>query len=124
MNIYVSHATSFDFQSELYGPLKEFLNLKNIKLVFPHENSLELFNTKEFFDSKQCNLVIADVSFPSTGQGIELGWANMMNIPIMCIHKSNTFSSNSLKAVSTTLIPYESIESIVSELEKHINQLT
>ncbi len=123
MNIYVSHATSFHFQSELYHPLNEFLSLKNIKLIFPHEKSLDLFNTKEFFESKQCNLVVAEVSFPSTGQGIELGWANMMNIPIICIHKSNASPSNSLKAVSKTIISYENIESIIPQLEIHISQL-
>jgi hypothetical protein len=124
MNIYVSHATNFDFQEEWYLPLKKNCNNETINFVFPHEKSLELFNTKEFFESKKCDVILAEVSFPSTGQGIELGWANMMNIPIICIHKSNTSPSNSLKAVSKILIPYEDIESIVLELEKHINQLT
>lgn len=75
MKIYVAHSSGYDYQNELYSPIRNStLNTKH-QITLPHENSIEQFNSKEFL--KKCNLVIADVSYPSTGLGIELGWANI-----------------------------------------------
>lgn len=120
MNIYIAHKRDNQFQKELYKKIRESSLSKAHNIILPHENSNELFNSKEFL-KKDCNLVIAEVSEPSTGMGIELGWANMLNIPIICIYKSNTIPSSSIKAISKSLIPYDNkeylIEKLTSELE-------
>lgn len=115
MNIYIPHSNSFNFKDELYTPIrKSDLNSK-YNIVLPHENSDRLFNSKEYL--KECDLVLAEVSFPSTGLGIELGWANTLNIPIICIYKSGTKPSNSIKAVSKTFIEYIDINEIFSKVD-------
>lgn len=72
MKIYVGHSSDIDFREELYEPLKSSRIAEEHKLVFPHEDSEELFDSKEFFRD-ECDLFIAEVSDSSTGLGIELG---------------------------------------------------
>lgn len=35
-----------------------------------------------------CDLVIAEVTVPSSGVGYELGWATALNKPVLCLHRS------------------------------------
>ena len=88
MKIYVSHSKNFDYKKELYEVL-ENTNLKH-EFILPHKDSDKSFNTKDLLMDKKCDLVLAEVSYPATGQGIELGWADVYKIPIVCIYKKNS----------------------------------
>lgn len=105
MKIYVSHSRSFDFQNELYKPLKE--SGLPIEFIFPHEISAESFNSKELFESHGCDYILAEVSTPSTGQGIELGWADVYKIPMLCFYKSRTTPAGSLQVITDKIIEYK-----------------
>ncbi len=114
MKVYISHSGKFDFENELYKPLRESVLNESHTFFFPHEGQKDL-NTKEIL--KDCDLVIAEVSFPSTGQGIELGWANTMNIPILCISKEEGGKvSNSLKYIASDFIIYFNQKDLISKL--------
>lgn len=102
MKIYVSHSTAYDYTAELYEPLKrEFAGLHEI--TFPHDAGTD-FNSSEAI--KSADLVLAEVSYPSTGQGIELGWANVARVPIVCIHKSGTTPSSALRHIAKEIVGY------------------
>lgn len=118
MKIYVAHSSSFDYKTELYAPLRNSELNKKHQIVLPHEDSSKLYDSKSYL--KECDLVIAEVSYPSTGQGIELGWANLYNVRIVCIHKSGLKPSSSLKAVSSELVEYDSSEDLINKLQKVI----
>ncbi len=119
MKIYITHATSFDYRNELYSPLrKSKLNMLH-EIILPHENSNQHFPSKELMSTY--DLVIAEVSFPSTGQGIELGWADTCNTPIVCFYKSDKNPSSSLKALSNTFIEYTSSEDMIGKLEDYLS---
>ena len=116
MKIYVAHSTKYGYQKELYAPIRNSeLNSKH-DFVLPHEKSEGLFNSKELFENG-CDLVIAEVSLPSIGMGIELGWANMKNIPIICFYKKGSQVSGSLKAVTDKIIEYENEKDFISKLK-------
>ena len=118
MKIYVTHASSFDFQKELYHPLRSS-ELNNIyQIILPHEQSDALFSTSQYL--KDFDLVIAEVSYPSTGQGIELGWANISDIPILCIYKKGFNPSSGLKMVSQSFTEYESGDDLIHKLKSLI----
>lgn len=117
MTIYVSHSKSFDYQNELYYPLKSLV--EKCDFIFPHENSGSPYPTKKLFQDKKCNLVLAEVSFPATGQGIELGWADMMSIPIVCVHKKGTSFSGSLKLISTQFFEYTNAHELLEIVTSH-----
>jgi hypothetical protein len=114
MKIYVTHASTFDYQTELYKPLRNSnLHIEH-QVILPHENSTGLFSTKEFISQQE--LIIAEVSYPSTGQGIELGWANIHNVPIVCIYKSGTHPSSGLKMITEYFIEYDSPTDMIQKL--------
>ena len=122
MKIYIIHATSFEFSTELYQPIKASTLFSEHEFVFPHE--AKEANSKRTIQG--CDLVIAEVSHPSTGSGIELGWANVFDIPILCLHKSEKKPSSSLRQVTEHILCYErhaDIPSLIdSWLAKHLCQ--
>ena len=116
--IYISHSTSFDFKKELYQPLKK-AGL-DYSFIYPHEKSSKPYPVKKLFLSKKCNLVIAEVSFPSTGQGIELGWANIFKIPIICIYQEGKKYSNSLEKLTQKFIAYKDSKGLIQKLRREL----
>lgn len=112
MKIYLSHASHFDYQNELYQPLKESVARKH-QVVFPHDDFL--VNTHETILGS--DVVVAEVTYPSTGEGIELGWANAGKVPIVCLFKIGHEYSSSLTFVSGTFIGYSSRQDMVAKLE-------
>lgn len=122
MKIYIAHSSSFNYQSDLYEPVERILG-SSYELIFPHSKSMSQFDSKELFKNKGCELIIAEVTLPSIGLGIELGWANMFNIPIICIHKEDSAPSPALKTVSSRYIPYKDILDIQVELSSMLNEL-
>jgi len=84
MKIHVVHSKSHDFKNELYKPLRNSELNKEHQIFLPHETE-ELIKTKELI--KQADVIIAEASFPATGLGIELGWADAFDRPIICLYK-------------------------------------
>ena len=117
MKIYIAHATCFDFRGELYTPLQASTLAREHTLIFPHSESDEPFDTKRLFKDG-CDMVLAEVSYPSTGLGIELGWAQIFDIPIVCIHKQDAIVSNSLKVLTKQFISYADITDMVAQIER------
>ena len=109
--VYVSHASGFDFQKELYAPLKK---LTGVELVLPHENSKGARSSKNII--KDCSIVIAEVSVPSHGVGVELGWANAFGVPIICISKRGSLTSPSLKILSKEFLEYDQLKDVLPKL--------
>lgn len=116
MKIFISHASCYDFEKELYEPLR--------KAQFFQEHEVVLPMQKDNFDTsletvQSCDLIIADVSYPSTGQGIELGWAYILNIPVICIYKKGSKYSGAIPEIFDILIEYNDIEELI---KKDINR--
>ncbi len=131
MKIFVTHSSDtfanvgifsggFNFKDELYEPLKNSdLNIKH-EIILPQKNGYELI-TKEIIN--ECDLIVAEVSFPSTGQGIELGWANVFKIPIVCIYKDDCKYSNSLTKITNNFISYKDENEMILKLSDYIKNI-
>jgi hypothetical protein len=113
-NIYLSHKKGA-LESK-YHLIEEALLPFCNSVYFPHAGKVR--NSIEVYKEYNTDLILAEVSEPATGQGIELGWANMLNIPIICLYKNNMQIphkepykakpySSSLKEVSSQFIFYE-----------------
>ena len=63
-----------------------------------------------------CDLFLAEASFPSTGLGIELGWANDLRIPIACIYQTGHKPSSSLKLICDDFIEYNDATDLINKL--------
>lgn len=114
MKIYISHSTSFDYQTELYKPLRNFILHNLISFVLPHEKDAEVGYSKKIIP--KCDLMIAEVSYPSTGMGIELGWADSANVPIIAIHKKGLKPSSSVQAVTDKIVVYDNIKDVCAKI--------
>lgn len=114
MKVYVAHSSSFDYLNELYLPLrKSELNTKH-ELFLPHDAGKNV-HSKEAI--KTSDAVVAEVSYPSTGEGIELGWADSFSIPIYCLHKEGAEPSKSLTAVAKKIVPYSDQADLLVQIE-------
>ena len=121
MKIFVAHSSSFDFQNELYKPLRTSpLNTEH-EINLPQEKGPEVI-TKDII--KNSDVVVAEVSYPSTGQGIELGWANIFDVPIVCIYKEGSKISNSLSKIADRFVSYKDSQDMVNKLTVALQKLT
>ncbi len=120
MKLYLTHATSFDFETELYKPIKHKIAIEH-EVIFPHDTMNDGKDSKEII--RNCDVVIAEVSFPSTGQGIELGWANDLNKPIVCLYKKDSKPSGALRIISNIFVEYDNSEDITQKLDDYLSSL-
>lgn len=113
MKIYLSHARDFDFENKLYAPLKSSALYTEHEIFLPHDGGRSE-NTKDAM--KSYDLVIAEVSRPATGQGIEIGRAEMLNVPILCISERGSKISGSLKYVTHDFIEYDNPVDMIEKI--------
>ena len=118
MKIYVAHSSKLDFIEKLYNPFKNSNIYAENEVILPHDESKNI-NTKGII--KECNLVIAEVSETSTGLGIELGWAEAFNRPILCIYEKRKTYSHSLKFITNDFIEYSDEKDMINKVENFIN---
>ena len=116
MRIYIAHSREFNFKNELYIPMRTDEELKKYEVILPHEISDFSSNTRDFY--KDVDLIIAECSYPSTGLGIELGWAFDDNIPIYCIYKKGIKVSGSIYAITQNIFEYKDINEMLKIIEK------
>jgi len=87
-----------------------------------HEKRQEIEKiTKEII--KSCDVIVAEVSYPSTGQGIELGWATVFEKPIICIFKKDHKYSHSLNFITNQFIEYSNADELISKLTDKLDAL-
>lgn len=106
MRIYVSHARNGDYAAALYAPLRSDAALAEHVFVLPHEDPAVHVDALAVIPS--CELVFAEVSHPSTGQGIELGWAKAHDVRVVAVARTDAQVSASVSAVSRHVTRYES----------------
>jgi hypothetical protein len=121
MNIYVAHSTSFDYENELYKPILNSKLVEGNNFVLPYKNSKELFDSKTFLKEK-ADILIAEVSYASTGLGIELAWAKENDVKVICFYKSEKYS-RSITVITDKIIKYENEEDLILKIEKEIGEI-
>lgn len=116
MKIYISHSREFNYTEELYKPLKESDISVIHEIILPHETHDHPtdFVTRDII--KHVDILIAEVSYPSTGQGIELGWADACGCTIVCVYRRGARISDSLKVVCNQFYEYTDTK----EMMKHM----
>lgn len=109
MKIYIGHASSFDYKEELYKPIQD-LKIKDCEFILPHLNSKSPTNSQE--QIKSIDLMLAEVSHPSTGLGIELAWANAAGKRIVCVHQKGSVVSSAVLEICEEVIEYDGREEL------------
>ncbi len=121
MNIYVSHAGGdFDYEHELYEPLKTSELARANRFFLPHEPKNVAIHAAD--ELQHTDLLVAEVSFPSTGQGIEIGQAKAMGVPVVCFYRSGAKISSSLRFVTDNIVEYADASNLLDKLQRTITQ--
>jgi nucleoside 2-deoxyribosyltransferase len=68
-------------------------------------------NSKDII--RDCDLMVAEVSYPSTGMGIEIGWAQSFGIPILALHRADVKPSSSINKITKYLHSYQTTQDMV-----------
>ena len=118
MKIYVSHSSNFDYINKLYNPIKSSNLMASNVFFFPHDKHENGIKTKDIIGD--FDLVIAEVSLPATGQGIELGWADYCNVPILCIYEKSAKISSALRFITNNIIEYNDIDDMLNKISNYI----
>ena len=113
MKIQLWHSRDFDFRNELYIPLRE--NFSDIEWIFPHETDDTVVKSEESL--REVDIFLAEVCTAGTGLGIEIGFAHMYKKRIVCIYKSGSQISSSLKYVSEEFIEYSDEDDMIEKLK-------
>lgn len=116
MKIYVGHSRDHDYKNGLYAPLRQSELNSKAELIFPHESDHSTFVSKR--DLKNVDLMIAEISYPSTGLGIEMGYADIYNIPVIVAYRSGSSVSGSAKALAAHTIEYANSEELIVKIAK------
>ena len=117
MRIYIAHSRQFDYINKIYQPIRNDNELKKEKIILPHETE-DSNNKRVFYDN--IDLLIAEVSAPSIGLGIELGFAYDSNIPIYCLYEKGKKYSKSLEVITKNIIEYKSSEDFIKIIKSII----
>lgn len=120
MKIYVAHSSGFDFRNKLYDPIRKSQLNKDHQITLPHQKSAKTQNS--FRVIQKSDLVIAEVSYPSTGLGIELGWANILKVPTVGIYKKGAKVSSSLQIIIQEFIEYSAPDQMIKKLISYLSR--
>ena len=121
--LYVVHSNGFDYKTELYIPLRKSELNARFNIILPHETSERHYDSKQLFLTGGCQLVLAEISFPSEGRAIEMGWANAYKIPILSIHRNGSEYSGSIHSICDDFIEYQNIEELLETIERPIRRI-
>jgi len=117
---YIAHSGNYDYEAELYKPIKASELYKEHEIFLPHESQNINVDLKDVIG--EIDVIVAEVSYPSTGQGIELGRSASAGIQIICFYREGTKPSDSLRFITDKVLPYTSGEDFVTELEGELEE--
>ena len=118
MKIFIAHSSNFDFENKLYKPILDSDIVKNHEVFLPIQNGREAV-TKEVIG--ECDVLFADLSSPSTGAGIELGWADMQNVPVVCIHEEGSIVTPAIKYITNKIFAYKDSDELIKIIKNNIS---
>lgn len=113
MKIFVAHSSNFDFREKLYKPLRESALNTVHEILLPQEGPIEEI-TRDMIT--HCDAVVAEVSAPSLGAGIEIGWADAAGVPVIAIYEKDSRPSFSIDNAVTERIEYTDAADMLAKL--------
>ena len=112
MKVYLAHSSNCDYINKIYKPILADPELSKI-ITLPHMEKDYMHNRNYYEDF---DLVIAEVSNPSTGMGIELGFFYDEKKPIYCLYQGDY--SKSIEVIAKKIIEYNDIIKTIKDIIK------
>lgn len=120
MKIQLWHARDSDFHNDFYIPLKNSSFFSEHEWIFPHDGTA-MYNSRESL--KTVDIFIAEVSYPATGLGIEIGFTSLYGKRILCISKKWSKISASLRCLTDDFLEYENNEDMVEKISYFLKSI-
>lgn len=120
MKIFFAHATNFPQKAEFYKALRASELNSKYELILPQENGEQPPMPWSVITTH--DLLVAEVSVPSHGVGIELAWADSAEIPTICIYKEGAKFSGALNNVSSKFLMYTDFDNMIEDLTNALKQ--
>ncbi len=120
MKIFVAHASNFEFKDKLYTPIRESALNAEHEFVLPNETDEDIVDLDLV---RSCGALIVDVSIPSTGAGIEMGWANASGIPILGIYVKGSHPSASASYPCKQYVEYTDTKDMIAKIDAFLKAL-
>lgn len=92
---------------------------RRLEIILPHDEGHDIHSREVI---KTCDLLLAEVSFPATGEGIELGWADADGVPIVAIYRTGAKYPGSIKHLTDRLESYSGANDMLGVIAKLIAQ--
>jgi nucleoside 2-deoxyribosyltransferase len=121
MKIFVAHSSDIDFETKLYVPLRESVLNSDHEILLPQESGSKDEITREMING--CDVLVADVSRPSLGTGIEIGWADAASVPVIAIFEEGSKVSFSIDNAVTDRFEYSDAQDLINKLETTLEKL-
>jgi hypothetical protein len=118
MKLFFAHSKHFDYQLELYQPLRESPLNSQHEILLPHDPPDKDQNSR--VEIANCDIIFAEVSLPGTGLGMCLGWADAAKKPIVCLYRTGSQVSNSLQYITDTFIEYTDSKDFIEKVTKYL----
>ena len=121
-------ASSNENSMEIYEKIVELCQTKTDDILSPLDTMKFTGSNEERYQRamdllKKTSLIIAEMSVPSTGQGMELQEAVNLGIPIIIVAKSESKISGLILGTNKiqNVIYYDDIEMLINKLEEELN---
>lgn len=121
MKIYVAHAgkEKWDFEGGLYAPLLESGLAAHHDFVLPYRHVKAMTHSENII--KGCDLLLAEVTYPSLGCGIEMAWAKQYGVPVLAIHQEGSKASSSVQAITGNVVTYTDSRDLINIIEQALS---
>lgn len=114
------HSSDYDYEKELYEPIRQSNLTREHEIILPHEHN-PMINSKETL--QKVDVFFAEVSSPSIGLGIELGYADMYGKKIICFSKKGAKITSALKYVCKDFFEYTNAEDMIQHIQETIKNI-
>ena len=121
MIIQFGHSKAYDYVKELYAPIKHSWLMEQYDIVLPHDGGVSV-NSKETL--QKTDIFFAEVSYPATGLWIELWFADLYWVTIICFYKKGAEIAGSLKYVCKDFLEYTDTEDLIVQIKEKLKIYT
>jgi len=120
MKIFFAHATDHSFKYDAYKAIRASAINQKHAFTLPQEQGFQPPMPQDIIIAH--DILVAECSFPSTGQGIELGWMHSLKKPVLCLYREDAKPSGSLRNVAHEIGVYKDFDDMIKKIETFIKK--
>lgn len=122
MKLFIAHASAFPYEEKVYAPVRGLCERDGHEAVFPQDGAYGPRNWRESITG--ADAFVLDASVPSTGAGIEAGWASAAGVPVIAVHEKGSVPSTVVAYIAAAIVEYDGPEDLSAKLGRALASLS